>query len=294
MASEEKAPCPLCNGRQWIITSEEKEKPCKCLRKKMLEDHLGPEITTARLIQSKLFIPGGDDRTQDNLFIKGTWTTVLSHLRWALGCKFNTKPDKPHRFCIETDAKVISVFVGAHSYMHRSKDTREDVDTYNSLEDLVEPHDLFILRLGFLGYANKAAAGSIKQALGVREVACKPTWIIETPNSIFGPGHFSYSNDLADYIEERFDVVDLRSKDDSPDEAQGFAVPVIPSSPESDPDADEVSMGGPSAPVDPQKYMPEERIRVDSGANEFELGGEKKKDRWKKKKGSNGEFGGDM
>lgn len=288
--AEDEAPCPLCEGRHWIITSEEGEKPCKCHRTAMIKKHLGPEILTARSLRSSpLYVHGKSDRTKDNLFIKGSWHTILSHLQWALGSKFNEKPNVPHRFKIETDEKIVNVFVGNHSFTHRPKSMREDVETFNALSDFVEPPDLFILRLGFLGYPNKAAPGSVKQALGVREVACKPTWIIESPSNPFGPGHFTYSEDLAGYIDEHFEVLDLSGGDTVPDQVQGGIV--IPTSDASDPDSDEVSMGGPTTTESVVRVTRERIPRSDS----FDMGtSHQGGSKWKKKGASGGPGGGDF
>jgi hypothetical protein len=126
------------------------------------------------------------------------------------------------------------------------------VETYNCLSDFVGSQDLIILRLGYLGYPNKAAPGITKQALGIREVALKPTWIVEEPSSIFGPGHYTYSEDLEEYIGQHFEVVDLRSSCASDTEApHGVGV----ASQEIDASGD-VGFGPPSP-------MPEERIQTE-------------------------------
>jgi hypothetical protein len=149
--------------------------------------------------------PPKKDRTGENLFIKGYWKDLLPHLKWSLGCK---GPD--FRFRLLTDEKLKIIYLGAESYATKAKSRRDEVVTYNSLNDLVGPDiDLVIIRLGFLGYKNIAMPGILKEALMIREFACKPTWIIEVPTSIFGFGHFSYSEDVWDYISANYTTVDL-------------------------------------------------------------------------------------
>ena len=50
-----------------------------------------------------------------------------------------------------TDERIKNVFVGNKSYKQRSSKVRDDKDSYNGLKDLVESHDLIIIRLGVLG-----------------------------------------------------------------------------------------------------------------------------------------------
>src|SRR5574338_866890 len=148
--------CPECHGRGWFVVDDLTERWCRCLQRRMIREHLGDEISMAKSVRSPLFVAGADgiDRTEENLFIKGHWTTILSHLRWALGCKFNLKPK--HRFRIATDERLLDVWFSRDAYGQRPKEVRDSVETFNSLRDFVEAQDLFILRLGLLGHPNQA------------------------------------------------------------------------------------------------------------------------------------------
>jgi hypothetical protein len=121
-----------------------------------------------------------------------------------------------------TDEKLKTIWLGQESYGQRAKGVRDGVTTYNSLADLVGSDvDLMIIRLGFLGHKNVAMPGILKEALMIREFACVPTWIVEVPTSIFGPGHFSYTEEVGAYIDDHFEILNLTrkesaSKDDVP------------------------------------------------------------------------------
>jgi hypothetical protein len=195
---------------------------CLCAYAKTLKTYLGPEIAAAPTItRSPLYTlgPKGEspaiDRTGENLFIKSYWTDLLPHLKWALACK-----GPMFRFRVVTDEKLRTVWVGNESYKQRAKSERDDLMTFNGLGDIIGPdYDLVILRLGFLGYKNAAMPGVLKEALMIRESALKPTWVVEVPSSLFGPGHLSYSEDVGGYIERLFEVVNLvreRSETDLP------------------------------------------------------------------------------
>src|SRR5574343_414299 len=204
------AVCPQCNGSGWIPVDDTSRRKCICAYAKELKAHLGTDIALApTLAQSPLFVPGGEDLTVEDLFIKIDWATLLPHLQWAL--TFKTPAFK---FCSDvTDVRLLEVYLGKESYGARAKSVRDDVSTYNSLADIVGGQfDLVIIRLGKLGYPNKAMPGILKEALLLREALGKATWLVETPNSIFGPGHFTYSPDLHAYIRERYTVIAIEGE----------------------------------------------------------------------------------
>jgi hypothetical protein len=180
----------------------------------MMKSFLGLEIFTAKPIKSYLYRPTKNeetgeiegDRTEENLLIKGSWSVVCQHLHWALSGKRRFSEHFDYK--IVTDEKILSVWLGSESYKQRASDVRDEVETFNNLADLMEAPHLVLVRLGQLGYQNRAAAGALKQALGIREVSFKPTWLIEG-RLPFGDGHRSYNDELGEYIANLYDVVDL-------------------------------------------------------------------------------------
>lgn len=213
--------CPKCNytGFHHADGDDTRVIQCICSYAKTLKAYLGPEIASASTItRSPLFELAGKgeepkvDRTQDNLFIKSYWSDLLPHLKWTLACK-----GPMFRYRIVTDEKLKTVFVGNESYKTRAKDVRDDIETYNSLGDIVGSDlDLVILRLGFLGYKNIAMPGILKEALMLRESAFKPTWLIDAPSNPFEHGHFSYSEDVQDYVARRYEVLDMVDRNRKP------------------------------------------------------------------------------
>jgi len=219
--------CPKCNytGFLHVNGDDSRVQQCICSYAKTLKAYLGPEIAAAPTVtRSPLYAvgekgaPPSVDRTKDNLFIKSYWSDLLPHLKWTLACK-----GPMFRYRVVTDEKLKTVYLGGESYGQRSKEVRNEIVTYNSIGDLVGPDlDLVVLRLGFLGYKNVAMPGILKEALMLRESALKPTWVVEVPSSVFGPGHFSYNEDVANYIERLFDVVNLVRERDVQDAPHGF------------------------------------------------------------------------
>jgi len=177
---------------------------------------MGPEIGQAPPIEySPLMMPGrvgGEvpvDRTHENLFIKGWWTDIVSHLFIVLSVKMMNE-SLHYRFRIVNEIDIFNVRMGLNSYTARPKSKREDIPVFNTLADFIGgDFELVVIRLGGAGHKNKALPGYFKEALITRAMICKPTWIIEEPNSLFGPGHFAYSEDVGDFVANNFEVVDL-------------------------------------------------------------------------------------
>jgi hypothetical protein len=228
MPEPEVDPCKICGGEGKIRVKETDPRslrntfrPCVCLIVRRVEKFLGPELFMAAPLQNPSpLLQRSDgvltlDRTSENLFVKAKWSDVLSHFKWALTVKFLA--DDNYRFRVTTDERILMIRLGTESYGQRSKARRDDMETYNQLQDYIgADFDLVLIRLGYLGHKNAAAPGYLKEALMLREVAMKPTWLLRPPSSPFGPGHFTYSDELAEYIEEHFDVVDFQSTDEGP------------------------------------------------------------------------------
>ncbi len=286
--SEEKKPCPLCNGVGRIEVDDLTVKQCICAFARAMKEHLGPEIALARsLASSPLFVAGDPkpkiDRTGDDLFLKGYWVDLLSHFKSALAGK-----GLFFSFKIVTDERLRTVYLGGEKYSAHPKNKRDEMATNNSLSDLVGPDiDLVIIRLGFLGYKNVAMPGILKEALMLRAAATKPTWIVEDPSQgYFGPGHLAYSEDLAEDIDRRFKVIELTNKKRSIPEPE-------PESAEEDVDLD--------API-PVKEIIVAKPRfvalpppeIDTGALGDGEGPKKYKSTWKKSRNGGSSGGGPL
>lgn len=283
---KEQVGCPKCNytGFTHIKDDDTRVQQCICSYAKTLKAYLGPEIAASPTItHSPLYALGSKgeppavDRTGENLFIKSYWSDLLPHLKWTLACK-----GPMFRYRVVTDEKLKTVWLGNENYAKRAKDIRDEMTSFNSIGDLVGPDlDLVIIRLGFLGYKNVAMPGVLKEALMLRESAFKPTWVVEVPSSIFGPGHFSYNEDVANYIERLFQVVNLvsarRSEQDAP---HGF---------DSDEPIEDFGMGAPiPEPMPAVTAQPKERFTapVVDISDAYAILGEERKSKKKKNKGN--------
>lgn len=232
-------PCAKCGGSGHILVDDLHVRQCLCSFVKDMKAHMGLEIAAAPVLDvSPLLVLGGDDLTEECLFIKSTWWDLLPHLKWVLfhkGLRF--------RYRITTDEKLVTIFLGKEAYNARARGKRDETETFNSLADLIgEDFNLVIVRLGYLGYPNKAAPGVLKEALMLRETMGRPTWLIESPDSIWGEGHRSYNQEVGDYVLERFREVAIKGQD-----LQGTAAP----------DGDDVSLD--DAPIQPVERTSDRR-----------------------------------
>jgi hypothetical protein len=212
-----KAVCSLCNGRSWtreIIGSEVENFRCLCFKARLLNSYLGPELAKAPHRHSELYNLQIDpetneevgDRTLDDLFIKGEWSEVAQHIRWAVGVKHIADPK--FSFRIVTDHLLLRVFVGDFAYRNRSQQVRDDIETFNGITDLVSPSSLLIIRLGNMAHPNKAAANVLREVLNIRATESKATWLIEG-HTYFGEGHTFYNYDVGNYVEENFEQINV-------------------------------------------------------------------------------------
>lgn len=275
--------CPICNNPNGRIEIDEhgSTKQCACSFRSDCRKRLPPDISEATpiLVSPLLQIRGpGEvlvDLTTEDLFIKSYWSNLTSHLLLVLTVKMLGCLMYPFR--IVTDSDLRDVYVGARAYTSRSRSHREDVPAFNSLADYIgKDMELVIIRLGFLGHRNRAMPGVLLEALRLRSVAGKPTWIVEEPDSIFGPGHFSYSEEVAEYIRRRYQVVDLTNPNDGRS--------IVPRGVEGAPLEEDEGMSLDPAPVT-RNVMPEPAIPTsgDSRIDMNILDGSRRPRRWNRR-----------
>jgi hypothetical protein len=279
--------CPICKRPDGRIEVDEhgSTKQCVCSFRADCRKRLPPDIAGAGIVKdSPLLSIGGPgevftDLTSENLFIKGDWSDLASHLLRVL--TFKMIQNLMYPFKIIMDVQLKDVYVGSEAYTSRSRKKRDDVPTFNNLSDAIgADKELVIIRLGFLGHANKAMPGILKEVIRLRRGLCKPTWIVEEPNSIFGPGHFSYDPEVAAMINQDYSVVVIEPTTERVMVPRGVAGAKLALE-----DDDGMSVDQEEAPKPRKKFvMPSEAITIPS-ASTVDMGlltGEgKKKKKWK-------------
>ena len=208
--------CAICGGSGMIEVSQDTRKRCSCSFVKAFRERVGVEIASARAIPSSpLFQPGEPgspplvDLTTKNLFIKGWWADIVPHLKYVLIWK-NYQYNLHYYTQVITDERLKTIFLGNEAYTVKARGKRDDMETYNTMSDIIgQDRHLVIIQLGFLGHKNVAMPGILKEALMMRQAMGRPTWIVESPDSLFTYGHRAYSDEVAEYIRQRFEPLDL-------------------------------------------------------------------------------------
>lgn len=252
--------------------------PCKNIYIKQLMHHVGPEIANVPHVTETPFLqprPGGGeplvDLTTKNLKIRCSWRGLLPHLKNVLvfkGLMYSRQ--------IITDERIRNVFVGSESYKSRSQRVRDDLETFNSLADLVSAdYHLVIVKLGYLGYKNIAAAGALKEVLLIRAALNKPTWLLEDPNR-----HWAHSRDadVEAYIELNFEELVIEEEPSyEPEPSVGMGVD------EGDePLIDEQALA--EAPNEHGQLVPEDEPPAEAGELSLLGSDQPDKKQWKKKR----------
>lgn len=213
--------CKICNGLGKIPVDDLTVKECICSFARSLRQYLGPEIASAADIEESPLYGQADDLSKHNLFVKSWWQDFLPHFKYFLMHKSLEPLGLQFKFNIITDEWLRTVYLGAESHIARAR-ARSDEAPLNSLHDVMdEKYHLVVVRLGFLCYKNVAMPSILKEALMIRETQNLATWIVETPNSVWGPGHRSYDTDVGEYVHRNFTPIAFEgTKRDVP--AQGI------------------------------------------------------------------------
>lgn len=296
MADEEKKPCPFgCDGSGRRLVDDLTVSECDCSYLRRLRIHMGPEIAGAPRVEGVCPLYSRDDGvdlTKKNVVIQGYWTDVLPHLREVLYWKGTL-----FRYKVLTDERLRTVYVGAEAYTSRARSKRDDLDTFNTLNDIVGPElDLVVIRLGHLGHKNIAMPGVLKEALMLREVAQRPTWIIESPDAPYAPGHLAFSEEAFDYIQRRFEIVEISTYEPGRLESapQGYSIRQLPAGqprmlpprPETVPGMEVEEDTATEIAVEPSEVPPNSMFNLDMP------GSNKKKTKYKPNKGRRYDGGG--
>ncbi len=193
--------CPTCLGVGHVVVDEVEHivQRCRCATLRLIAKRLGPEITKARPVITTTPLV----TTQDQ-YITGPWDLFCAHFRCvALPV---LAMDETWFHVITTDERLKTIFVGGESTQTKVKKRDDKAPPLDSVADLVSGPDLVVIRLGFLGYKNVAAAGALRESMLVRKALAKPTWLVYDQN--LGP-IYSWSPELDAQVSKDYIGVNL-------------------------------------------------------------------------------------
>lgn len=219
--------CKKCDGSGWIpleATMDDSnpdwhlgsKKACECQTIKPLRQYLGDVFADSPMVRSSPLYSvtqncqaAATDRTTDHLVLTGSWSTVETHIKFALVSKWlvhlGTGLNRM-TFRIVTDRQLKT----SH-FADRNNDGARKGDRVERLDQLLGPeHGLVILRLGFLGGAYSEMPELLLSVMRERvEMAKRPLWIIVDPKYPLKKGMVAWSESVEAYVDERFGKVAL-------------------------------------------------------------------------------------
>mgnify|MGYP003983441041 FL=1 len=138
-------------------------------------------------------------RIDKNIWITASDRSLKRHLK-HVGSRM--VPD--WRFKVVTDKELITAWLGSIALKGGEilgPDAISVSTRYITIEDLVEPPDLVVLRLGVKAAANREMPQVLFEALSHRIHLSKPTWVVDQPTYPFGRGHLCWSETAEDEME---------------------------------------------------------------------------------------------
>lgn len=171
---------------------------CSYLRRRSAD--MPPYIRRADVFEDhlKLSISKSVDKS---FFLISTWQDMKALIKLSM-------IRNPNLFLkITSDSEILNVSLGKTSRSSRGADAEEAV--YNSIQDLMEPPMLAVIRLNELSYKNKAAAGYLEEALSYRLDRDKPTWVISDKNKPYSLGSPAWSDSVNDILHSALKTVQI-------------------------------------------------------------------------------------
>jgi hypothetical protein len=182
--------CPICKGMGFVYPACLYTRPgergghfCECTvdaLRLVNMDRVWPSLAASKEFEGLRNNPPLRHFVKTNLWITAPVPVFRAHLK-ALAFR------KPALWdCrVYPDAELITSWLGTAKAeglkiydLDAERSTLEAID----LRDLVEPPELLILLLGVKQLPNKEAPNSLLEAIGYRQHAAKPVWIVDQPD----------------------------------------------------------------------------------------------------------------
>jgi hypothetical protein len=182
--------CEIC-GNVGVLERDEKLYECECAELRRIAASMPAFVRTVLVKDAHIqaTLPGTKIRITDaidkSLYITAYWDDMRAFIKLVM-LKYRNKYVR-----VISDRELRDVFVGATSKSSRGENSKDPI--YNSIEDLVKPPTLLIIRLNELGYKNKAAAGILEEAICYRLDRGMPLWLLSNSARPFSNSSYAYS-----------------------------------------------------------------------------------------------------
>lgn len=197
--------CPKCGGSGWIyakrmitLPGEKGGRDCDCTldhHRRANMEKIWPSLSTSKSIPGLRNKPPLAALTKKDLWITAREPVFRAHLQAVAYRRHHMWNAK-----VWTDKDIVKAWLNtAYAQGHKIYDTElDDVRvTAMYIDELVEPYDLVVLKLGDKSAANREAPFVLIEALKCRMHLGRPTWIVDQPDHpINRVEHRCYSEQL--------------------------------------------------------------------------------------------------
>lgn len=177
--------CPKCDGDGHIILDALTTQRCGCLLRRLFSQKMGYVIWNSKIaLKSKLV-----SKLEENLLLIYDDVDINPHLKLAfihLGLDSN--------WLYIDDSNVLQAWLG-----------KPNLARAENLYDIIEKPFL-LLRLGTVGYPNKALPGVICELLIGRVLSGRPTWVV-SPREMRPETCREYSDELMSLLNQHFELI---------------------------------------------------------------------------------------
>lgn len=180
--------CPHCEGSGHIFVDSLTARRCSCLLRDLYARKMGFMIWNAATIQKSPLT----NKLRDNVLVVADDEDMNPHLKLSfvhMGLNAN--------WVYIDDSNVLQAWLGANNSAQAE-----------NLQDLIS-YPFLVLRLGTVGYPNKALPGVICELLMGRVLAGRPSWVV-TPRELRAETCREYSDELMYLLGRYFERVKLK------------------------------------------------------------------------------------
>lgn len=218
--------CTRCEGSGVVPVSRLTVATCECVReveRRQELDRISPGL--AELTAAPTSILTG--KVRQDLRVRADRAVLLAHLARAL-----QDEDPLPTVRIASDLDLASAWLANVSRIRDEEvaerlASRDDLDRFGRLVDLVAPPALLILRVGVKAARMEGLAELVLEAVQTRQARGRPTWIVDTDPKPLAPGHLAHSAELAELTAE-WPALRIRSAQERGEETDQAAEPAVP------------------------------------------------------------------
>jgi len=203
--------CPHCDGDGFVLVPREEHlgaqsirhpptyRRCQCMLHRDILANVEkgmPGLTGAAVLKRPSPLMGQHDK---NVWITAPKPWFMAHLRHVA-----IRRPPTWYFKVISDAEAMTAWLASVAIKGQDildPDAATVSITHLTLDDLVIPPELLIVRLGVKVARNVATPEVLLEALHLREHKRLPTWIWDTPHEPLEEGHICYSPQVGDYVE---------------------------------------------------------------------------------------------